>query len=535
MKKRHFIKSLSVVFLFVLTSCGGKEHRLNLKENLTPNMQNDNFLNFYHVFVGSFSDSNGDGVGDLQGVINRLDYLNDGNPSSGLSLGVNGLYLSPIHPSPTYHKYDVMNYKEIDRAFGDLETFDKLIKETNKRGIKVIIDLVVNHTSIYHPWFVAAKEAILTNDLNNPYIDYYTIVDKDSRRPGHMYYPINDKYYYEGNFSSSMPEINPSSQVVKDEWASIIAFWLERGVAGFRLDAVKYIDLTNRPASLAFWHWFSETAKAIKNDVYIVGEVWSSPSEIAPYYEYFSNFDFSMANGDGMVANVFQGYHTIDQYFNYLVSNRRQMTAINENAIMAPFLSNHDMDRSAGYLNVSEYKAHMAASLYQFSYGSSFIYYGEEIGLKGSRGASNGDENRRLAMRWGDKDTIQNPLGSTYNDSLQTKSSVKSEKKDKNSLYNHYKKILAIKNAYPSIARGTYTPVSFNNDVIGGMIYRYDNETDVLIIHNLSEQPFSYSLSSNNVFVEFNKIVTSLGKGQAALKESTFSIDGLTTVILKVS
>ncbi len=533
MKKRHFFETLSVVFLFVLTSCGSKEYRLNIKENLTPNMQNDNFLNFYHVFVGSFSDSNGDGVGDLQGVINRLDYLNDGDHSSGLSLGVNGLYLSPIHPSPTYHKYDVTNYKEIDRTFGNLDTFDKLIVAASERGIKVIIDLVVNHTSEYHPWFRAAKDAILANDLTNPYIDYYTIVDKDSRRAGHMYYPINDQYYYEGNFSSSMPEINPDSQAVKDEWASIIAFWLERGVAGFRLDAVKYIDLTNRTASLAFWHWFSETAKAIKEDVYIVGEVWSSQSEIAPYYEYFSNFDFSMANGDGMVANVFQGYHTIDQYFNYLVSNRRQMTAINADAIMAPFLANHDMDRAAGYLNVGEYKMHMAASLYQFSYGSSFIYYGEEIGMKGSRGAAKGDENRRLAMRWGDKDTIKDPNGTTYNSALQTKSTVKSEKKDQNSLYNHYKKIIAIKNAYPAIARGTYSPVSFANDLVGGMIYRYDNAEDIMIIHNIGEEPFTYSLSANNVFNEFTTIVTTLGKGSAKIDANTLMIEGLTTLVLK--
>lgn len=532
MQKRRLLRSLSVVFLFLITSCKGKEYRLNLKETLIPIMKNDNFRNFYHVFVGSFSDSNKDGIGDLQGVINRLDYLNDGDPTSGLSLGVDGLYLSPIHPSPSYHKYDVRDYKAIDKSFGDLATFDKLIAAANSRGISVILDIVVNHTSKYHPWFIAAKNAILTGDMSNPYIDYYTILKKDERRAGHIYYPINDEYYYEGNFSSDMPEINPESEAIKIEWASIIEFWLNRGVAGFRLDAVKYIDLTNQTASLTFWDWFSKTAKAIKSEVYIVGEVWSPPSGIAPYYEYFSNFDFSMANSEGMIASVMLGYHDINEYMTYLVSNRRLMTSFNTNAIMAPFLSNHDMDRAAGYLSVADYKMHMAASLYQFTYGTSFIYYGEEIGMRGSRGTANTDANRRLAMLWGDKDSVQNPAGTSYNMDLQTKSTVKSEKKNKDSLYNHYKKIIAIKNAYPAIARGEYTPVNFGSELVGAMIYRYD-DNDIMIIHNIGDESFTYSLTDHEAFNEFKTIVSYLGKGGATISDTTLKIDGLTTLILK--
>lgn len=532
MNKRRLLRILSVVFLFALTSCGKREFKLKLAENLQPKMQNDNYLNFYHVFVGSFSDSDGDGIGDLQGVINRLDYLNDGDPLSGYSLGVNGLYLSPIHLSPSYHKYDVRDYKSIDPVFGDLATFDRLIAAADARGIKVIIDLVVNHTSRYHPWFIAAREAIIAGDMTNPYIDYYTIVKGSERRQGHTYYALNEEYYYEGNFSSEMPEINPNSAAVKAEWAEIIAFWLARGVAGFRLDAVKYIDLTNAQVSLAFWEWFTATAKAIKDDVYIVGEVWSAPGQIAPYYEHFSNFDFSMANSDGYIANVFFGVYTINEYIQYLINNRALMNSGGKDVLMAPFLSNHDMDRAAGYLKVEDYKMHMAANLYQLTAGSSFMYYGEELGMKGSRGSANTDTNRRLAMLWGDNDKVSDPMGTSYDQSLQTKETVKSAKKNKDSLYNHYKKLFAVKNAYPALMRGTYTAVNFDNDFVGAMVFRYNNE-DVIVIHNVGAESFTYSTANNPIFDEFTTVVTSLGKGSGTLNAGTLTLEGLTTLILK--
>jgi alpha-amylase len=524
----------SISFLiFVLSACAGGEYRLPLTGALTPLIMTDNVGDYYHIFVGSFSDSNRDGVGDLQGIINRIDYLQDGKPNSGKSLGVDGLYLSPIHPSTSYHKYDVMDYKNIDSKFGTLATFDKLIEAANQRGLKIILDLVVNHTSRYHPWFLAARKAILDGDFANPFIDYYTIVRGNERKQGHTYYLIGNDYYYEGNFSSDMPEINGKSQAVKDEWASILRFWLDRGVAGFRLDAAKYIDLTDRQETLAFWDWFMTTAKAIYPDVYVVGEVWSSENEILPYYEYFSNFDFGMSQYEGEITRTALSIQSIQKYFEYLINNRQQVQAVNPDAIMTPFLANHDMDRPAGYLSVLDYRMHMAANLYLLSSGNSYIYYGEELGMKGSRGSANTDANRRLAMLWGDNDSVRNPVGTTYPESSQTKTTVRSAKNDQTSLYNHYKKLLAIKKAFPEIARGTYTAINLNSFFVGGLLFTYNNR-QILIIHNVGENPFTLSLNNFNQIQPFTNLVTYVGKGDATITNQSLTIQGLTTVVLSI-
>jgi glycosidase len=520
-----------LLFTFALTACTNGEYRLPIDESLTPVIMNDLVGDYYHIFVGSFSDSDKDGIGDLQGVINRLDYLQDGKPESGLSLGVDGIYLSPIHPSPSYHKYDVMNYQSVDRKFGDLSTFDRMIEATENRGLKVILDLVVNHTSRYHPWFIAARNAVIAGEMNNPYIDYYSIVQGRDRKPGHTYYLIANDYYYEGNFSSDMPEINGNSLAVRQEWEEIISFWLNRGVAGFRLDAAKYIDLTNRQETLLFWDWFMTTAKAIKDDVYVVGEVWSSENEILPYYEYFSNFDFGMSQYEGEIARTALSIQSIQNYFQYLITNRQQVESINPEGIMSPFLSNHDMDRPAGYLSVSDYRMQMAANLYLLTSGNAFIYYGEEIGMKGSRGSANTDANRRLAMLWGDQDSVRNPVGTSYDESLQTQVTVKSAKKDPESLYNHYKKLLAIKKAYPEIARGSYSAIDLNSFFAGGLLFTY-NDQQVLVIHNTGENTFSIDLSSVQPLEMINNLSVFVGKGDVSMVDKFLTIEGLTTAIL---
>ncbi|MBO7697752.1 MAG: alpha-amylase, partial [Erysipelotrichaceae bacterium] len=134
----------------------------------------DNYRVFYEIFTGSFSDSNGDGIGDLQGIINRLDYLNDGNVDSTKSLGIQGIWLTPIFKSPSYHKYDVDDYYEIDPAFGSQEDLDRLIAECHKRNVLLILDLAINHTSGNNHWFNEFYKAHQSNDVNNPYYDYYT-------------------------------------------------------------------------------------------------------------------------------------------------------------------------------------------------------------------------------------------------------------------------------------------------------------------------------------------------------------------------
>ncbi len=531
MKKLTLI-IITLLAIFSFSSCNSFREYAIQDELLAPKSIDDNYGVYYEVFVGSFSDSNGDGIGDLQGLINRLDYLNDGFDTSGKSLGIQGLWLMPITPSPSYHKYDVRDYKNIDPNYGNLDDFKKLISEANSRGIDVIIDLVLNHTSNQHPWFKAAKQALIDGDLDNKYLDYYVIVKQDQKESGKTYYPFYGDYYYEANFSSSMPELNMDNQLVKDEIISIIQFWYGLGVKGFRLDAAKYIYLGDESKNIQFWNWFVSEAKKIKPDTYIVGEVWSGDSEIASYYQCFSNFDFGMSQQSGAVATVANQMDDVNWFVSYLDRYRNIVENVNPNAILTPFISNHDMNRAAGYLNVDDYTMYSAASMYILSSGNPFIYYGEEIGMKGSKGASNTDANKRLAMLWGDNNTVRDPIGTTYLPENQTNGTVKQQLKDKFSLYNHYKKLIMLRKANPEIARGKYTVLNFDGYYsLGGFLSTYNNST-VGIIHNVGYNDITIDLS-NYTDVNFSVVRGYAGEGTANLSGQTLTIQAHTSVILK--
>ena len=250
---------------------------------------------YYQIFTGSFYDSDGDGIGDLQGIIHKLDYLND--PKGGDSLGVNGIWLTPINPSPTYHKYDVMDYYDIDPQFGTMEDFEMLIIEAGKRDIDIIIDLVINHTSSRHPWFLAALEEI-ENGSEPFYRNFYNFVEE---RPGSGYYPTVGGLFYEAHFWSEMPDLNIDSELLREEIKNIVEFWLDKGVAGFRLDAAKHIYGSTQK-NLEFWTWFVDTCREIKEDIFLVAEVWSYEQEILPYFETgLALFNFPFASHDGVI------------------------------------------------------------------------------------------------------------------------------------------------------------------------------------------------------------------------------------------
>ena len=527
------IKGLGVALLITtLTSCFNNEYVLPITSSLESTMVNDNNKVYYEIFVGAFSDANGDGMGDLQGVINRLDYLNDGDPNSGKSLGIQGIWLMPIMKSPSYHKYDVVDYKSIDPKYGTLEDFRELTKAASERGIDVIIDLVLNHSSIYHQWFKLAKEAVSKGDFNNKYANYYTLVTNETKESGKIYYPFVNEYFYEGNFSDQMPELNMDSQDVRNEIVEIIKFWFDQGVHGFRLDAAKYVFLNDFEKNIEFWNWFMDEVRKIKPDAYVVAENWSSDIQIAPFYEAFSNFDFGMSQSGGAIATTAKGYDSVNSYVRYLNTYRNLVSRYNENAILAPFISNHDMNRAAGYLSLEDYTMHMAATLYIWTYGTPFMYYGEEIGLLGSRGNERTDANRRLRMLWGDNDKVSNPVGTTFPDERQINGTVKSQVRDEKSLYNHYKKIIALRNANPEIGRGEYTPINFEGYYdFGGFLTTYQNST-LGIFHNTGLETITIDLSqfTNKSFVEIRGFA---GKGNAILSGQKLTLESMTSVILK--
>jgi len=495
----------------------------------------DNYRAYYEIFVGAFSDTNKDGIGDLNGVIKRMDYLNDGKPNSGKSLGIEGIWLMPIMPSPSYHKYDVTDYCEIDRQYGTMADFDKLVAECNKRGIKLIIDLVLNHTSDRHPWFIKAKQAIKEGSLDDRYAKYYA--KETEEIAGKTWYkfektPDGTQYYYEGNFSSVMPELDMDNPDVRQEIFDIVKFWLDKGVGGFRLDAVKYYYYGEDYRNIQFLKLFADECKKIKDDVYIVAENWSGTASIQSYYEAVNCFDFGMSGTSGDIYYTAQGIESVTEYIDRLASYQKRVLSQNQQAILNPFISNHDMDRAAGFLDVAEYKMYAAANLYMLSSGSPFIYYGEEIGMKGSRGNESTDANRRLAMLWGDGDTVKDPEGSAYDRAKQTNGTVKSQLPKKTSLLNHYKKLIRLRKANPEIARGLIAPLDFSEyTAFGGFVSDY-NGSKAAVFHNTGENDLTVDLAKYTD-MNFSVVRGYAGKGKASLNGSLLTISGYTSAVLK--
>ena len=526
-----YIFFLFPLIAFVFIACS--EYRIYDKR-LESQAVTDNYRTYYEIFVGGFSDSDKDGIGDLGGLIGRLDYLNDGDPNSGKSLGIEGIWLMPIMPSPSYHKYDVTDYYGIDRVYGTMEDFEKLIAECGKRGIKVIIDLVLNHSSDQHPWFISARNAITVGNLDDPYASYYT--RETERITGRTWYefavtPDGTQYYYEGNFSPQMPEFELDNPDVRREIADIVKFWLDKGVGGFRLDAVRYCYMGEEARNIEFLKWFAEECRRIDSDVYIVAENWAGPVSIENYYEAVNCFDFGMSGSDGDIYYTAQGIASVTEFAERLAVYQRHILTKNSNAILNPFISNHDMDRAAGFLDVQDYIMHIAANLYILSGGSPFIYYGEEIGMKGSRGSADTDANRRLGMLWGDNDTVGDPAGTTYDRTLQTNGTVRSQLTQKDSLLTHYKKLIMLRRANPEIARGIIEPLDFSQYTnFGGFISNY-NGSKVAVFHNTGPAlTVDLSLYTD---MNFSEVRGYAGKGEAALNGSLLVISEYTSVVLK--
>ncbi len=490
----------------------------------------DNYRTFYQIFVGSFSDSNSDGIGDIRGIINRFDYLNDGNINSKDSLGVQGIWLSPVFSSPSYHKYDATDYYEIDWRFGTEEDLIELISLCKERNVKLILDLAINHTSSNHEWFLQFKEARMNGDTSNKYYDYYTCVKTEEKLGGVTYQKIAGvDAWYECNFSGGMPELNFDNPEVREETLNIAKYYLDLGVDGFRFDAIKYIYYGDTERSADFWEWYMDELRSIKPDIYCVGECWSGESEILEYYDAMNCFNFAISQAEGVVAKAARGNSSISNYINYILSYTKKVSGRNPDAMPISFLSNHDMDRIAGAF-VTDNNMKMAANLYLLSPGSPVIYYGEEIGLRGSRGAEQTDANRRLAMLWGDGDLIKDPVGSTYSSKNQIRSTVAEQAEDEESLLNYYRKLIHIRNTNPAIARGEYTAVSCSERNLGGFIIEFEGETYALF-HNTGTEALTFDLSAIDG-ASFEKIIDAIGVSNASIKNNILTVGAQTSVFV---
>jgi len=244
----------------------------------------------YEIFVRSFFDSDGDGIGDLNGLTQKLDYVNDGNPRSTRSLGAKCIWLMPVDASPSYHGYDVKNYYRVNPEYGTAADFKRLVAEAHRRGIRVLVDLVLNHASNEHPYF---KEAL--HDPASPHRSWFRFAPSAPAERGpwgqQVWHksPERDEYYY-GIFYSGMPDLNYANPAVRAEAARVGRFWLtEMGVDGFRLDAVPYLveengAVANTAGTHAVLRDFAASVRRTAPGAFTVGEVWDSIGTMLPYY-----------------------------------------------------------------------------------------------------------------------------------------------------------------------------------------------------------------------------------------------------------
>ncbi len=489
----------------------------------------DNARVFYEIFVGSFSDSNGDGIGDLRGIINRFDYLNDGEPDSGLSLGVEGIWLTPIFDSPSYHKYNVTDYYTIDPDFGTMDDLRELAELCESRNVKLILDLPINHTGSRNAWFTAFVNAHRQKATEDPYYDFYCWYGPEDTAPaGRHFAPISGTSdYYECNFDNSMPELNFDNPAVRQAVLDVAKFYLDLGVDGFRFDAAKYVYYGDNPSSADFWDWYVAQLRAIDPEIYLVAEVWDGDGITDVYYSSMNCFNFTVSQASGLIAETAKS-GAAGRYTGYVESYLNATRAIRPDAMYVPFVANHDTDRASGFLTAASGQMQMAANLYILGPGSPFIYYGEEIGMRGSRGGANTDANRRLAMRWGDGDTVADPEGSTYPDQSEISAADQLGRDD--SLYTYYKRLILIRRANPEIARGSYTAVTVPNTKVGGFVATLEGSS-VLVLHNPSQSGKTINLQA--LGLDYTRLVAVIGMEDASLDGSSLTIGGQTSVVLR--
>lgn len=442
---------------------------------------------FYQIFVRSFNDGNGDGIGDFKGITNKVSYLKE--------LGVNAIWLMPMMESTTYHGYDVVDYYSVEKDYGTQEDFEEMIKTCHDNDIKVIIDFVVNHSSSQNKWFT---DAISNKD--SKYRDYYEISDempaesdgwrKDSKT-GEFYYAFYD---------SIMPDFNYKNQVVRDEIKNVASFWLDEGVDGFRLDGSKNIDVKDPTVTHSWWTEFTSFVKDKNPSAFIVGENWNGTmKDIAPFYaDMHSSFNFPLQK---VIENMAIGANqdvvsVLNDGYKLYEDAAKSSNGLIEYPIDSTMLGNHDMDRIASKVGSIE-NAKLAASILFTLPGTPFVYYGDELGQLGKKP----DPNIREPFDWyasaeGEGMAKMNQMG--YNNSVYTKAndgiSYEEESADSNSIFNHYKKLIAIRKSNTMLFDGSYETIGMEDGLYAYTVSKEGTDYKLLIVHNQSKTDKTFAL-----------------------------------------
>lgn len=592
MKKGKTFGILTSALLLATTmaSCGTKANGVSLSkskplyqtEDHFDNYVDDTYKNYYEILVYSYFDGNGDGIGDLKGLTEKLDYIKDGQKFSKTSLGYDGIYLLPIFPSPTYHKYDATDYYSVDSSYGTLEDFDTLVEEANRRGIDIILDLAVNHTSDQHPWFTKACSDLRnvtdfdpetgepTEEAKNlyPSLRYYHFNHRTKLQSGCNWHSVSGTdWYYEGQFNSGMPDLNLSEDVVLDEIKNIMDFWLQRGVRGFRLDAVEHYFDWNKPKNYETLNKLADFGKELtqgrEKDCFLVAEgPWSNT--VSTYYENthdisYMNFNYG-SGGQGKLAtamtNAYLYNKKIDDlnakkeeiqfsvpdgsiqfnivnngadvrcaadYFKNIVQNWDELLySANPDAVDSNFGVNHDTIRAVNQLagKFSDKELLVANKFYwglnNTLTGVTFNYYGEEIGMKAGDQSveANKDPNKRHPMYWSDSNTAgmtNYAPGATPTE--QYYAPADKQIKDSNSLWNFMRELNLAKTYLPEIARGkqSFVKTSYNYLV---MCKEYEGNK-VYLLYNFSNKANAISKDELGIDGEPTEIRFSLSSSSS--------------------
>jgi alpha-amylase len=472
---------LALLYL-VLPACSGGPTQTSTSITGAPLASWTRGATCYEIFVRSFQDSNGDGIGDINGLISRLDYINDGDASTRRDLGARCLWLMPMSESPSYHGYDVADYYSIERDYGTTADFKRLVAEAHRRGIRVLIDMVLNHASSEHPYFQAA--------LRDPSSQYRAWFRWAPTRPAELNpwgysnwhkSPLRDEWYY-GFFSDRMPDLNYRHPPVLAEAKKVARYWLEEiDVDGFRLDAIPYLveepgRINHSAGTHAVLREYAAYVRSVKPDAFTVGEVSDNSDAMAGYYpdQLDSHFAFEVA--DSLIAALRTG--SAKGVLPPIVRLQRELPANR----WSPFLRNHDQPRTRTELGGDRAKARLASFLMLTLPGVPFVYYGEEIGMLGAKP----DERLRTPMQWtaaaGAGFTTGRPWQPLQEEAAST--TVEAQETDPRSILALHRELIPLRDANPALAAGRLIPLTTNNDAVTAFV-RAEGDRRVLVIANV--------------------------------------------------
>ena len=420
----------------------------------------------YEVFVRSFYDSNGDGIGDFPGLTRKLDYI--------AGLGVDCIWLMPVAESPSYHGYDVTNYNKIEPDYGTNGDFKAFVSAAHRRRIKVIVDLVINHASSEHPWFLEALR-----DTASAHRNWFLW----SKTPGNNWHksPVRDEYYY-GFFWRGMPDLNYNTPAVLEEMKKVARFWLtDMGVDGFRLDAVRHLmeeggEVSNTPGTHAVLRDFGTYVRRIAPKSYTIGEVWDSIGAILTYYPDQLDAYFVFPVSDALMDAVRSGKA------GQLIPNVMRFQSAQPASRWSPFQRNHDQTRTLTALRNDSAAAHLSATILLTLPGIPFVYYGEEIGMTGDKP----DERLRTPMHWELAPAAGFTKGKAWQ-ALQPDSftaNVAVQDRDTTSLLNLYRRLIHLRETNGALRHGTLVPLETGNEAVLAYV-RKDPSSMALVLANL--------------------------------------------------